>query len=370
MKTSMVPSHNYRALTKTARLIESVRTLRRRQLVTREYDSEIGHYLTIHRTVQWNVLLDLSRDRDHRWQCFRDTMVLLRRGCPMVSPLDIPEPEKWPEFERYAPQVLNVRTHCLWPEPPIELPTDFGEILTDLATYMWHAGLAEAGHDALHTTIKIFDREGVDKSDIRRSDVYSKLGILISFNGVSEREETHKRRMQALEIREKEFNEKPQGSITRNDEIRLYNMKSDLAWTWLHEEKFQKSESLMEECLKKYKSWDTEEEIPFEYSKYNYVMAIVRMSQKKPDESLDLSKHGVDLIEKASGAQHPMTLIWRFALANMLYHAGSVQDAWEMNDDIRKKRVNTLGSFNHLTLESFSTCAYLLGKLDRFDEAA
>ncbi|KAL9036049.1 MAG: hypothetical protein Q9180_004523 [Flavoplaca navasiana] len=350
-------------------LTEHIRVLRRRQLVKREVSSKKVQYLTIHRSVQWNILLHLSKDKDDRWNAFNQALTLLRKGMPMTSPLDIPEPEKWPKFELYVPQVLNVRTHCLWPDPPVELPVDFAQILSDLATYMWHAGLASEGHKALDTAIHIMDDEKVDKDDPRRGDACAKLGILMSYNGVSDRRETLEHRKQAWEIRHKEFESKSANETTRNDEIRLYNVKCDLAWTYLHERDFAQALPIMEDCYTKYKSWDTEEKIPFEYAKYYALTSVIFMGQGKPDIAVKHAERGSALIEKAAGSQHPVTQQWRFVLGMMAFHAGAEEKSLEINQDILSTRKNVLGDFNHFTLESYSTCAGLLLRLRRPKDA-
>lgn len=283
----------------------------------------------------------------------------------MTSPLDIPEPEKWPQFQKYVPQVLNLRTHCLWPEPPVELPVGFAEVLSDLATYMWHAGLASDGHDALGTAIKIMDDEDVENDDPRRGDVYAKLGILISYNGVSDRREALELRMKAWDVRHKEFSAKAPNEVTRNDEIRLFNVKCDLAWTYLHEGRDAEAEPIMNECLIKYKQWDTEENIPFEYAKYFTLMSVIRMTEGREDIAVDFAKRGADLITKAAGAEHPVTQNWRFILGVVVFHTGAVAKSLEINEEILRIRKKVIGEFNHFTLESYSTCAALLLRLDR-----
>ena len=288
----------------------------------------------------------------------------------MTSPLDIPEPEKWPQFEEYAPQVLNVRTHCLWPEPPIDMPLEFAQTLSDLATYMWHAGLATEGHEALDTAIGVMDQAHLESDDPMRGDTYAKLGILISYNGVSDRRETMRLRQKAWDIRHKEFDDKPPDERSRNDEIRLYNVKCDLAWTFLHERQVDKIEPIMKECYNKYKAWETEEaKIPFEYAKYYTLMSFVRMAQDKPDVAIGYARKGAELVEQAAGPGHPVTQLWRFALGMMVFHTGNVEKSLEINQEVLRSRKTALGEFNHFTLESYSTCAGLLLRLDRAQEA-
>lgn len=90
---------------------------------------------------------------------------------------------------------------------------------------MWHAGLASDGDDALRTAIQIMDDQYIHEDNPRRGDAYSKLGILLSYNGVRDRRETLELRKKALNIRQKEFDEKATKETTRNDEIRLHNIK-------------------------------------------------------------------------------------------------------------------------------------------------
>lgn len=102
--------------------------LSRRQLVRREVSEGEG-YLTVHRSLQWSIILDLSRNNDQRWGVYQQAFVLLRRGLPMSSPLQNPEPEKWSDFENLSPHVLSLRSHCLWPNPPVDFPVDFAKML-------------------------------------------------------------------------------------------------------------------------------------------------------------------------------------------------------------------------------------------------
>ena len=51
-------------------LLDCYFELRNRQLIRRDTSSK-DSYIAIHRVVQWNVLLDLSTERDKRWQCFQ-----------------------------------------------------------------------------------------------------------------------------------------------------------------------------------------------------------------------------------------------------------------------------------------------------------
>lgn len=197
------------------------------------------------------MFLHLSRDRREWWNAFQRELTFFRQGMPTTSPLDIPKPDKWLRFQKFVAQVLNLRMQCLWPDPHVELPVDFAEALSDLGTYMWHAGLASDGDDALRTAIQIMDDQYIHEDNPRRGDAYSKLGILLSYNGVRDRRETLELRKKALNIRQKEFDEKATNETTRNDEIHLHNIKCNLAWTYLHDGRYSEAESIMEDCFKK-----------------------------------------------------------------------------------------------------------------------
>lgn len=335
------------------------RILRRRQLVRRE-TSGPEPYLSIHRSLQWSIIVDLSRVHDHRWSVYHQAFVLLRRGMLMSSPTQVPEPEKWPEFERYTPQILNLRTHCLWPEPPVDLPVDFAHILSDMGTYMWHAGLVDDGSEALQTALHILDERGVQEIDPLRGDILCNLGILSGFAGVSQRKEGMDRRVKALKIRKEVHDDLPKKKMTRTDEIRLYIAESNVAFGHLQEEEFEQVEEIMGRCLAAYKSWDTEDNLPYEYAKYYYTMSLVRAAQNSTEEALEFSTRGVELITKSAGAEHSVTQLWKFSRGNLLYHSGEIAESLRVNEEVLATRRSVCGEFNAFTLESYSTCGALL----------
>ena len=319
--------------------------------------------------MQWNVLLDLSKNYEHRWQVLSQALDLLRKGMPSVSPIDNPEPDKWADFEKYVPQVLSVRTHCLWPEPPVELPPDFAQVMSDLATYMWQAGLFSEGTDALYTAERIIDDQNVDNKNPLRGNIHEHIGIFASFNGVSEREECMIRRHKARKARQASHFQIPKGSVTRDDEIRLFNVESDMAFGLMQQEDFVQTEKVMEKCHDQYQKWGSKDDYPFEYLKYHHVMSYVYMSQNDPVTAIENCKLAVQLGEKCAGAMHPTTQLVKCSLANHLYFAGEVEEALEMTKAVLLVRSKVMSEFNFLTLECHVMCATLLLELDRCDEA-
>lgn len=287
----------------------------------------------------------------------------------MVSPIDNPEPEKWAQFEKYVPQILNLRTHCLWPEPPVQLPENFAQVLSDMATYMWHAGLMSEGYDALETAESILDDNDVGDENPLRGNIHEHLGIIASFSGVSRREECMSRREKALQARKTAHAEIPNGKITREDEIRLYNVESDMAFGLMQEESFEESESYIEKCHDQYRRWGTPDDIPFEYLKYHHIISYIRMSQNQPVKAIESCNLAAKLGEKCAGVAHPMTQLCRFSLSNHLYLAGETEQALTLSRSVLQTRAKVCGEYNHFTLESHVFCAFLFLETNQLEEA-
>ncbi|KAL9015104.1 MAG: hypothetical protein Q9173_000285 [Seirophora scorigena] len=293
-------------------VLEMTRILRRRQLVRRE-TSGVEPYLSIHRSLQWSIIVDLSRIHDHRWSVYHQAFVLLRRGMPMSSPIQVPEPNEWPQFERYTPQILNLRTNCLWPEPPVDLPVDFAHILSDMGTYMWHPGLVDDGSEALETAEHILDERGVGETEPLRGDILGNLGILSGFAGVSQREKGMNRRLEALKMRKEVHEDIPKKKVTRNDEIRLYIAGSDVAFGHLQDEKFEEVEEIMERCLKS-----------------------IQVLGYRGQDTLRIRQ--ILLHHFFAGAEHSVTQLWKFSLVNLMYHSGDVAQSLRINEEVLATR--------------------------------
>jgi hypothetical protein len=78
---------------------------------------------------------------------------------------------------------------------------------------------------SISTTRRAFRKTMTGEATCTRN----KLGILISFNGVCDRKETMKYRMKAWDARHETFKNIPTNKVTREDELYLCTVKSDLA---------------------------------------------------------------------------------------------------------------------------------------------
>ena len=351
-----------------ADLNELFHELQGRQFIQREASGP-DSYITIHRTLQWNVLLFLSKDHTRRWEVFQQAFTLIKEVLPKNSPFIVPSPEKWSKFQKYGPHILSLRAHCLWPDPPIELPVNFARILSDFGTFMWHAGNLPEGEEALETAISILDDNGIQQGNPMRADVYELLGIMSSFDGVSERKKSMDLRYKAMEARKQSYEAIPQDHIIRSDEIKRWMVESDLAYGLVQQEDFEGAAKIMEPVLKKYNEWGSEDEYPYQYSQFYQILAVCLMAAGEPAKSIEHITRCVDLVKKSSNTTHPMTQLMRFIAGFLTWHAGDAKKALEIHESVLEARRKIVGEFNHFTLESYSTCAKLLAEQAEFEKA-
>ena len=242
-----------------ADLLELVHELEQQQLIRLDV-SGAEPYLATHRTVQRNVLLYLSGDPAQRRNVFHQALRLVRDVLPADSTFIVPSSEEWPEFQKYGPHILSLRAHSLWPDPSIELPVNFAQVLSDMGTYMWHAGKLPEGQEALETAVNIMDENELEDNQPLRANAYEILGIMSSFEGVSERKHSMDLRYKALEARKLSYDSIPLGKVTKDDEIKRWSVESDVAYGLVQQEDFGPAAEIMERCLKKYQEWGPEDD--------------------------------------------------------------------------------------------------------------
>ena len=349
-------------------LVERIRELRQRQLIRRD-TSKAQPFLTIHRTVQWNVLLRISEDFKKRQSIFRLAFALVKDVLPEANPLTVPEPEKWPAYEKHGRQILALRTRCLWPEPSVELCEDFGQVLADMGTFMWHAGKFTEAMTALETAEQIIDQNETEASNPLRANVYSILGIISSFEGVRQRARSMEYRHKAISARGKSLGEIPPAKRSREQEMLIWNVESDLAYGLVQEEDFSGARKIMERCLEQYKKWDSEDEIPYEYSKYHQIISCCLVAEQQPEAAVEAITKCVSLMTKTAGVKHSMTQLMWFITGILTWHTGLRQKALEIHLRVLEARKEILGEFSQFTLESYSTCGRLYVEAGHYEEA-
>ena len=140
-----------------------------------------------------------------------------------------------------------------WPEPPIELPVDFVRIVASLDVYMWHAGMLSEGENALTTAADILEDVGTKQRSYFPSRFYQILGVITSFEGVSERERSMNLRHAALASRQatEEAIQKTR-ELNRDDDILRLIVQTDLAYGWVQEEDFSSAAKTTESAKLEY----------------------------------------------------------------------------------------------------------------------
>lgn len=186
------------------------------------------------------------------------------------------------------------------------MPVNFAEVLTDMGTFMWHAGKLKEGEEALETAEKIMDDKDVHDPAMK-ANVLQLLGIMTSFDGVSERKRSMKLRHEAKAARHQAVDETPRGKMTKDDWMEAAMVEHDMAFAYVQQEDFEDAAKLMKEMIKQYEKWGTEKEIPYMYSHYYQIMSLCLMAAKKPVEAVQHITHCAELLTEAGSVMHPMT---------------------------------------------------------------
>ena len=289
-----------------ADLMDMIPELERRQLIRRDV-SDAEPYIATHRTVQWSILVHLSKNVVHRWDVFQQAFRLVQGVLPAKSAFIVPSSGTWPRSHKYGAHMLSLRAHCLWPDPPIELPVNFAQVLSDMDTYLWHAGKFSEGQEALETAVTIMDKNELERNHPLRANANEMLGIMSSFGGVSERRRSMDLRYKALEARKLSYDSVPLNKVIKDDEVKRWTVESELAYGFLQQEDFEPAVAFMERCLKKYQEWGPEGEYPHQYSQYYQILAVCQMAVGKPAESIESINRCTDLLVKRYHASDDTT---------------------------------------------------------------
>ena len=312
----------------------------------------------------------LSKDWEGRQKAFAQAFALVRGQMPEASRIQASQPDVWHKYEAYVPQISSLRTHSLWPDPKLKLPADFGQVLIDIGTYLWHQGLLFDGKAALETAEQVLVELPLDEMDPLFSDIDDVMGIIDDFTGISCRADSLRRRRRALKIRKHRHALIAEEDLSRIDSIRLYNAEANLGCAYLQAEMFEEAERIFESCLVQYKTWTlVEKDIPFEYAKYYNHMAFVRTFQGQHVEAIKFARRACDLQLLHGGPNAPLVQYNRFNLGNQLFHAGEYEESLKVNEECLRDRIRVCGKDNLLTLESYSQTGALLHRLGRLDEA-
>lgn len=334
--------------------------LRRRNLI--KTDTRDGsEVLTIHRKLQSKILQDLNRNSAQRERAFTQAFLLVRTRFPTASPIQVPEPDKWPICRKYLLHVLSMRKLFKNKTVAISPSPDLARLFSDGGIDLWERGLTPEGLELLYSAEEILDE--IHSEDLMlRANIHVIISLLIQDSGLLAINQSKARITKALEIRRKYREKQAPELYTRNDEILLYNAISDYGCVLLQYNEFQEAESLFAKCLPKYQSWGQPEEIPYEYAKYYHHMAFCRMYNGDLKEAVGLGKYGLHWVTVATGKDSAATNRWKFDLACLTLQSGDRDQAMKLNEEILGSRIRIHGKHAYLTLQSY----YALGACSDF----
>jgi len=189
---------------------------------------------------------------------------------------------------------------------------------------------------------------------------------LMMERGIGERRDALERRMSVLKLR-RGF--AAGGPISREEEIKLYNSYSDLAFSLLEYNDSIQAEELFKICYKKYCQWENESyhDIHWEWVKYFNAMASIRMLQGNYPEA-ERKAHEAMILAGQMGNKSG-SLKWKFLFGTILLQKGDIEGALRVHQEVRDERIERAGVMNELTLESFYAVAAIREIQGRWDDA-
>lgn len=344
-------------------------------MIKRAQSSE-GTLLEIHRSLQLNLLLDMTKEPhpSKRQEIYEEVLSMLGSILPAASRLQQNEKDIWPSFNKYVPQVLSLYHNSQWPDPPIDLDFRFAKILSNIGTFLWHTGQIRECDSVMNTSIAIIQAQSKDFQNTLEcqtilSDIYLVTGIIADCIGVSRRQQSLDQRKLLLEMRERELKAiVPRSHVTVDDEIRWGNAKGDLACAYMQRGRYEDAKEIMTELLGWYQKWGSEDEYPYEYAKYYLYLGYILMTEGKPTEALEHARKGLELDIAHAGDIDSTVLITRYDVASLLFNAGKVQESLDMHEETLENRVKICGRNSQFTSESYEAVgilSHLLGKNPR-----
>jgi tetratricopeptide (TPR) repeat protein len=335
-----------------------------------------GHSFSIHRSLQKNILHGLQHDKDSkkRRRIFEEVFVMIDQCLPPASRLQQNDKNIWPMYHKFVPQVISVMTNSQWPDPPLELSLKFAHMLSSIGTFLWHTGRfrdCEIAMKEAETALLKQDDQFKTSPEFEEliSDIYLVTGIVADCVGVSQRKQSLEHRHELLRLRNKELDRIPVSQRTVDDEIRWGNAKGDLACAFMQRDRYADAKAIMEELLPYYQKWGSEDEYPFEYSKYYHHSAFILMVEGAPDEALRYARKSIQLELLHAGEEDSSVLIAMYDLGCLLYNAGDLTESLACHQNVLEKRRANCGESSQYTLESYEAVGILYFAMAKYNDA-
>lgn len=329
---------------------------RRRLIEVINQDGEEA--LRIHRSLQQKILHDLNRNARKLEEVFSQAFDLVRKRFPLPSPIQVPEPSKWPACKDLLSHVLHFQ-HLAMDQLPSLIPSvKLARLLSDGGINLWERGMTNEGLRLLRSAETILDKLRCEENQLRAS-IHIIIALLIQDHGLVFVKESRDRIWKALQIRKDYMKQTQPSSYTRNDDILLHNAWSDFGCVLLQYGKYNEAEPIFESCAAKYQEWGTVTEIPYEYYKFNHHTAFCRLYHLDFEAAIRLAEESLRCITLATG-QSSATNKTMFDLACIILQSGDIMRALDLHNQVLEWRLKFHGSFSFLTLRSY----YAVGALN------
>lgn len=310
--------------------------------------------LRIHRATQAAMLQKLNNAIEQRDVSFNRVIRLLRENFPdpsMMAKLQIAEAHVWRRITRILPHLLSAFNcfESMW--PCMKGDIFLAQLLSDVAGMdLYDRGRIAEAYKINKMVEKILDSLGYPRESRLMADALAIVGMCSDFMALSKRREGLEIRHRCVEIRRHCFANIPPDDVMPEDRIWLYNSYTDLVCSQQQINVFDHARENLEECFAQYQQWGTEDDIPYEYSKYYNQMAYVLLYENDSEKAVEYAKKGYELVEQATpGAQ--ITVLYKFDYANILFQHGEGPKALKVLREMLKVCKQDCGKDNVRTLE-------------------
>lgn len=317
-------------------------------------DEEI---LSIHRSLQEKILEDLNKIPRQLEEVFSQVFDLVRKRFPLPSPIQVPEPAKWPACKEYLPHVLHLQYITINLLPSLTPFVRLAQLLSDGGINLWERGMTDEGLRLLRSAEKILDKLECEENQLR-ANIHVIIALLVQDHGLIFVKESRDRIQKALQIREDYLEQTESSSYTRNDDILLHNARSDFGCVLLQYGKYAEAEPIFQSCMAKYQEWGTVRDIPYEYYKFNHHTAFCRLYHQDFATAIRFAEESLRCITLATG-QSSATNKTRFDLACIILQSGDIEGALNLHKEVLEIHLKLHGKSSFLTLQSY----YAVGAL-------
>jgi hypothetical protein len=322
---------------------------------------------SIHRMLQHKILQDMEEYNFS--DSYRKAFRLIRKQYPRSSPTQVPEPGAWDVCKKYMAHVSSF--HRIFQKNPHAAnlkdpnPVEVAELFYDAGFHVW-ARQNKTGWDGLEfleTANDILDRLHLGAEDELRADIGSIWGLLLLNMGCVDRVKGMERLDHVRHIRKKIWKADSSGKVEirkadssdkveiSDSEIKFSNAETDYSLCLLNQYDFEEAGNIMTSCYERYQKWGTEEENPFEYSKYWGNYSVVLMARGEIDKAISYVERCIRLTSEFTGkaAQYYRR---EFLLGCCLLQKGEIQQALDKHLATLNNRLEYFGKHHEATIQS------------------